>query len=89
MPYVTVEAEVELDDFETDDLVRELKRRNQKVSEPGESQSTLLETSWDPIEGKSFDQLLEAVYEARILGKDERAMELIDRLIYSASGRIV
>lgn len=88
MPTITVEADVELHDFDTDDLVHELKRRGQIAGEPAQ-QSNLLEANWDPIEGKSFGQLLDAVYEARILKKDERALELIDRLIYSASGHIV
>lgn len=85
MGYVTVE--VDINEFDTEDLVRELKSRGREVDAGG--QATLLETSWDPIEGKNFDQLLDAVYEARVLSKDERALELIDRLIYSASGRIV
>ncbi|GHB30785.1 hypothetical protein [Salinicola rhizosphaerae] len=88
MPYVTVEAEVELSDFDTEDLVRELTSRGKEAEGAGQ-QANLIESTWDPIEGKSFSQLLDAVYEARILGKDARALELIDRLIYSASGQIV
>ncbi|WP_277810644.1 hypothetical protein [Chromohalobacter canadensis] len=87
MPTITAEVDVDLDDFDTEELVRELKSRNREVDTAG--QTSLIETSWDPIEGKSFDQLLDAVYEARVLSKDERTLELIDRLIYSASGRIV
>ncbi|MEQ7870711.1 hypothetical protein V6R97_08660 [Chromohalobacter salexigens] len=84
-----VSVDVDLDEFDTEDLVRELKSRGREVEISPGSQATLLENNWDPVEGKSFDQLLEAVYEARVLSKDERALELIDRLIYSASGRIV
>ncbi|WIX32551.1 hypothetical protein QO259_17330 [Salinicola sp. JS01] len=88
MPYVTVDVDVDLREFDTDDLAEELKKRNRQAAEPGQ-QSNLIDCTWDPIEGKSFNQLLDAVYEARILGKDARVLELIDRLIYSATGRIV
>ena len=82
-------VDIDLGDIDTDDLIRELKNRGSEKSEPGAAQGVLLDTNWDPIEGKNFEQLLEAVYEARVLKKDDRALELIDRLIYSASGRIV
>lgn len=87
MPLMTVD--IDLGDIDTDELMQELRSRNRETDIPGSSQAQVLETSWDPIEGKSFNQLLDAVYEARILNKDERALELIDRLIYSAGGRIV
>ncbi|KAA0014399.1 hypothetical protein F0A17_01755 [Billgrantia pellis] len=81
MPYITVDVDVELDEFDTDDLREELRRR-------GASADTLPE-GFDPIEGKGTVELAEACFEARRRGDDDRALELIDRLIYAALGRII
>lgn len=81
MATVTVEAEIELDDFDTEDLQRELRRRGEMgVGMPD---------GYDPVEGKRTAELAEACFEARRNGNDARALELIDRLIYAALGRII
>jgi len=41
MPYTTVEVEVNLDDFETEDLIKELERRSGKTELPGEVRKIL------------------------------------------------
>ena len=79
MPTVTVDVDVEMRDFDTEDLKKELERRGCQGITGG----------YDPAEGKNSEQLLEAVYESRRRGDSQRALELIDRLIYDALGRIV
>lgn len=81
MPYITVDVDVGLDEFDTDDLWEELRRR-------GACSDTLPE-GFDPVEGKSTVELAEACFEARRRGDGDRALELIDRLIYAALGRII
>ncbi|WP_252109088.1 MULTISPECIES: hypothetical protein [unclassified Halomonas] len=85
MPLIeaTVEVNVSLEDFDTDDLLEELKERGAKLETIG------LPDGYDPVEGRSTAQLADALYEARRNGNDARALELCDRLIYAAIGRIV
>lgn len=84
---VNVDVDVDLNDIDTDDLVSELKER-QSDGDTGSEQMTI-SGHWDPIEGKAPHQLLDAIFEARVSKHDQRALELIDRLIYSATGQIV
>ncbi|WP_339118537.1 hypothetical protein [Halomonas sp. BMC6] len=83
MPTVSVDVDVDLDDFDTDDLLEELKSRGLNHNGVG------LEEGYCPIECKSTGQLAEALFEARRNGNDQRALELVDRLIYAALGRII
>ncbi|MDP4557919.1 hypothetical protein Q9247_09510 [Halomonas meridiana] len=83
MPTVNVDVEVELYDIDTEDLVEELKSRGGNHSGVG------LEDGYCPIECKNTGQLAEALFEARRNGNDQRALELVDRLIYAALGRII
>ncbi|MCL7938791.1 hypothetical protein M8009_00545 [Halomonas sp. ATCH28] len=83
MPFttVTVDVDVVLSDFDTEDLERELRSRGQQSEE--------LPDGYDPVEGKGTVGLAEACFEARRRGDDARALELVDRLIYAALGRII
>lgn len=83
MATVNVDVEVDLDDFDTDDLIDELKSRGSNASGVG------LVEGYDPVSGKGTAELADALFEARRNGNDERALELVDRLIYAALGRII
>lgn len=83
MPIVSVDVDVDLDDFDTDDLLEELKSRGRNHNGMG------LEEGYCPIECKNTGQLAEALFEARRNGNDQRTLELVDRLIYAALGRII
>lgn len=82
MAFVTVSVDVDLDEIDTDELRQELESR-------GAETGTTLEQGYCPIECKNTSQLAEALFEARRNGNDERALELVDRLIYAALGRII
>ncbi|MGQ7253938.1 hypothetical protein [Vreelandella titanicae] len=83
MATVNVDVEVDLDDFDTEDLLDELKSRGGNHSGVG------LINGYDPVSGKNTDELADALFEARLNGNNERALELVDRLIYAALGRII
>lgn len=83
MPTISVDVDVELHEFDTEDLLDELKSRGRNHSAVG------LEEGYCPIECKNTGQLAEALFEARRNGNDKRALELVDRLIYAALGRII
>jgi hypothetical protein len=71
--YQEVEVEVELDDFDTDDLIEEL-----------ESRGKLIGTDWgSPTEN---ERLLSAIFEKRRSGQDYQ--HELDDLIYNTIGRI-
>lgn len=86
MPIVMVDIDVGdvIGDITTEELVEELESR-QRNSEG----SCPLPNDYDPLSGKRSGELLEAIYEARRNGDDVSALELIDRLVYAAIGRIV
>ena len=72
MVYQTVEVEVNLGDFETDDLIEELQQR-----------SELIGNEWgDPTENK---QLITDIFYKRRAGQD--FSRELDNLIYNAIGR--
>ena len=77
MPYVTIEEEVwvDLDDFDTDDLEKELMKRNSRVDR----------NSLPPISETRL--LLMDIYEKRRLNLDYQAQ--LDRYLYDVLGRIV
>ena len=76
MPYVTAEAEVwiDLEDFETEDLVEELRTR--KESLPSNMQSA------------NAVELVSDIYIAKHVRKQDYD-RLVDELIYSVLGKIV
>lgn len=83
MATVNVDVEVDLDDFDTEDLLDELKSRGNNAEGVG------LVEGYDPVSGKGTAELADALFEARRNGNNERALELVDRLIYAALGRII
>jgi len=76
MPYINVEAEawVDLDDFETEDLIDELKRRKASTR-----------TKWA---GPSGNELVQELYMARHVRKQDYEY-LLDQLIHTVLGKIV
>jgi hypothetical protein len=73
MPYVSVDVDVDLADFDTDDLIRELDDR-------GHGYNT------DGIDGDEARALLEQVYQLRRTGQKYEAA--LDQLIYRVLGKI-
>ena len=76
MPYVTTEAEVwiDLEDFDTEDLVEELKTR--KASLPSSAQSA------------NVVDLVSEIYMTRHV-RNQPYDHLVDELIYNVLGKIV
>jgi hypothetical protein len=71
---VTVDAEVDMSDFDTDDLIEELESRGK----------------WPGSSDIRFDstELLETIWKKRRLGNHDYQQEL-DKLIYGVLGKIV
>jgi hypothetical protein len=71
---VTVDAEVDLSDFDTDDLIEELEDRGK----------------WPGSSDIRFDstELLETIWKKRRLGNHDYQTEL-DQLIYAVLGKVV
>ena len=76
MPYVYKEVEVDIDlsDFETDDLIEELESRGELSSRNGPG----------PYDSK---ELIEQIWMRRRTGQDYQ--HLLDNLIYQVTGHIV
>lgn len=78
MSYITVEAEVHiddiLDDIDTDDLLDELKRRGADYNTEG-------------VDGDLNREILESIHQKRRLGKDYQ--DELTTLIYNVLGKIV
>lgn len=72
--YTEVEVDVDLDQFDTDDLVNELKSRGYDYATEG-------------IDTEAMRETLEAIWYKRRLGKDYQ--EELDRLIYGVLGKLV
>ena len=71
---VTVDAEVDLSDFDTDDLIEELEDRGK----------------WPGSSDIRFDstELLESIWKKRRLGNHDYQTEL-DQLIYAVLGKVI
>ena len=71
---VTVDAEVDMSDFDTDDLIEELESRG----------------NWPGSSDIRFDstELLETIWKKRRLGNHDYQTEL-DQLIYAVLGKII
>jgi len=71
--YTEVEVEVDLSDFETDDLIEELEERGQSMGNGA-----------GPYDSK---ELVEQIWMRRRNGQDYNY--LLDQLIYNVTGRII
>jgi hypothetical protein len=72
MPYVTVDVDVDLDDFSTDDLVTELESRGKPAAHS---------------ELSDADQSLDAIFYAFYFGKEETALDLMRKYVQDITGR--
>lgn len=72
---VTAEVEVELSDFDTDDLIEELESRGRDYNTTG-------------VDADEMRLLLESIWHKRRLGNNDYQAEL-DRLIYGVLGHVV
>jgi len=72
--YVTAEVEVDLADFDTDELVEELENRGYDYNTQG-------------VDGDEMREVLEQVWQKRRLGKDYQ--QELDRLIYGVLGKTI
>lgn len=75
MAYVSVDVDVELCDFDTEDLVSELKRRGKYDDASG---CSVMDTT---------DELIEKIWMRRRLGQDYDA--LVEELIRSTLGKVI
>jgi len=73
MPYVSVDVDVDLDEFDTDELVEELDRRGYDYNTRG-------------VDADAARELLEQVYQARRSGEPYQVH--LDQLIWSVLGRM-
>lgn len=73
--YTEVEVDVDMSDFDTDDLIEELENRGRDYNTRG-------------VDADEMRLLLEAIWHKRRLGNPDYQTEL-DRLIYGVLGKIV
>ena len=73
--YTEVEVEVDMSEFETDDLIEELENRGADYNIAG-------------VDADEMRGLLESIWQKRRLGNNDYQQEL-DRLIYGVLGKII
>lgn len=73
MPYVSVDVDVDLDDFDTNELIEELERRG-------------LDYNTEGVDGDEARERLQQVYQLRRTGQNYEAA--LDQLIYHVLGKI-
>jgi hypothetical protein len=74
MPYVSVDVEIELDEFDDDELIEELERRGLDYNTTG-------------VDADEARVMLETVHQLRRTGQNHDAA--LDQLIYYVLGRIL
>ena len=72
---VSVDVEVDMSEFDTDDLIEELKSRGDDYNTTG-------------VDADEMRGLLESIWQKRRLGNNDYQQEL-DKLIYGVLGKIV
>ena len=72
---VSVDVEVDMSEFDTDDLIEELKSRGADYNTTG-------------VDADEMRVLLESIWQKRRLGNNDYQQEL-DRLIYGVLGKII
>ena len=73
MPYVSVDVDVDLDDFDTDDLIDELERRG-------------YDYNTREVDGDKAREILEQIYQSRKTGQEYE--QKLDHLIWYVIGRM-
>ena len=74
MKYVTAEVEVDLSDFDTDDLIEELEKRE-------------MDFNTKYVDGEEMRLLLETIWQKRRIGQDYQRE--LDGLIQGVLGKVV
>lgn len=76
MPYIykEVEVEIDIDDFDTDELIEELERRG-------------IDYNTNGVDGDEMRSVLEQVWQRRRQGQDYQ--QELDQLIWGVLGRVV
>lgn len=76
MPYIykEVEVEIDIDDFDTDELIEELERRG-------------IDYNTNGVDGDEMRSVLEQVWQRRRQGQDYQHQ--LDQLIWGVLGRVV
>jgi hypothetical protein len=74
MKYVTTEVEVDLSDFDTEDLIEELESRG-------------MDYNTKHVDGEEMRVLLETIWQKRRLGKDYQ--QELDGLIRGVLGKVI
>lgn len=72
--YVSAEVEVDLSEFDTDDLINELENRGVDYNTKG-------------VDADSMREFLEVIWMNRRIGKDYQAE--LDKLIYGVLGKVI
>jgi len=72
--YVTAEVEVDIEDFDTDELIEELERRGVDYNTSG-------------VDGDEMREVLDQIWQKRRLGQNYQSQ--LDKLIYGVLGKIV
>lgn len=72
--YVTAEVEVDIEEFDTDELIEELERRGVDYNTNG-------------VDGDEMREVLDQIWQKRRLGQDYQAQ--LDTLIYGVLGKVV
>jgi len=72
--YVTAEVEVDLEEFDTDELIEELERRGVDYNTNG-------------VDGDEMREVLNQIWQKRRLGRDYQAE--LNQLIYGVLGKVV
>lgn len=74
MPYVSVDVDIDLDEFSTEELIQELESRGHDYNTDG-------------IDGDRARELLEQIYQLRRTGLEYQ--QDLDKLFYLVLGKIV
>lgn len=72
--YVTAEVEVDIEDFDTDELIEELERRG-------------VDYNTSRVDGDEMREVLDQIWQKRRLGQNYQSQ--LDKLIYGVLGKIV
>lgn len=72
--YVTAEVEVDIEEFDTDELIEELERRGVDYNTNG-------------VDGDEMREVLDQIWQKRRIGQDYQAQ--LDKLIYGVLGKVV
>jgi hypothetical protein len=77
MTYKSVSIDIDLDDFDDDELIEEIECRGYTVDS----------TAVDQLSGYNISEMIEQLHQLRRTGQDYQ--QVLDRLIYNSIGKII